>query len=205
MSDLAKNNKKKLNSRVIVSCGMLSACAIILSYLEIPLFFTPWFMKLHVSDLPALIGAFTLGPVAGVVIEFLKSLIMFIFNPYNPSMGIGELSNFILGSAFVVPAAIIYRRKKTKTRALVALIVSGLFMSVLGAVLNAFAFIPMYTLLMPIDQIFDAVPIEFVDTVFEFCLICVLPLNLLKAFVVSAITMFIYKPLSMLIKGITNY
>lgn len=206
MSDLAKNKNKKLNTRAVVSCGMLSACAIILSYLEIPLFFTPVFMRLHVSDLPALIGAFSLGPVAGVIIELVKSLVLFFTNFTNPSLGIGELSNFILGSAFVVPAAIIYRSKKTKTRALAALIISGIFMSVLGAVLNAFAFIPLYdAFIIPLDQIFAAVPIDFVDTVFEFCLICVIPLNLLKAFVVSAITMFIYKPLSMLIKGISNY
>ena len=212
MSDLAKNKDKKpnLSTRTIVSCGMLAACAIILTYLEFPTFIAPSFYRFNISDLPALIGGFAMGPLAAIIIELIKSLVMLLINPSNPTLGIGELSNFILGCAFVVPASIIYRRKKTKKTAVIALIASGLFMALLGAVLNAFVLIPMYASAYfngSIESILDmgAAIFPFIDSMFDFCLVCVLPFNLIKALVVSAITMFIYKPLSMLIKGISNY
>ncbi len=208
MSDMAKEKNKKgfFTTRNIVSCAMLAACATILTYIEFPTFIAPSFYRFNVSDLPALIGAFSMGPVAGVIIEFVRSLIMLFVNPMNPSMGIGELSNFVLGCIFVVPASLIYRSNKTKGRAIIALTIGGLSMSVLAAVLNAFVMIPMYASLydMPIDAIVqmgtDIFP--FIDSMFDFCLVCVLPFNLIKAFVVSFITIFIYKPLSVLIKGL---
>ncbi len=206
MSKTTKSNKKIFTTRNIVSCAMLSACAIILTYLEFPTFIAPSFYRFNVSDLPALIGGFAMGPVAGVIIELIKSLVMLIVNPANPTMGIGELSNFVLGCIYVVPAALIYRSKKTKGRAVISLVVGGLLMSILATFLNAFVMIPLYATAfnMPVDTIIQmgTAIFPFVDSMFDFCLVCVLPFNLIKAFVVSVITVFIYKPLSVLIKGL---
>ncbi|MBQ2943458.1 MAG: ECF transporter S component [Ruminococcus sp.] len=206
MSETTKSNKKIFTTRNIVSCAMLSACAIILTYLEFPTFIAPSFYRFNVSDLPALIGGFAMGPVAGVIIELIKSLVMLIVNPANPTMGIGELSNFVLGCIYVVPAALIYRSKKTKGRAVISLVVGGLLMSILATFLNAFVMIPLYATAfnMPVDTIIQmgTAIFPFVDSMFDFCLVCVLPFNLIKAFVVSVITVFIYKPLSVLIKGL---
>lgn len=206
MSETTKNNKKIFTTRNIVSCAMLSACAIILTYLEFPTFIAPSFYRFNVSDLPALIGGFAMGPVAGIIIELIKSLVMLIVNPANPTMGIGELSNFVLGCIFVVPASLIYRSKKTKGRAIISLVVGGLLMSILATFLNAFVMIPLYATAfnMSADTIIQmgSAIFPFIDSMFDFCLVCVLPFNLIKAFVVSVITIFIYKPLSVLIKGL---
>lgn len=207
MSETTNNKSKKIfSTRNIVSCAMLSACAIILTYLEFPTFIAPSFYRFNISDLPALIGGFAMGPVAGVIIEFIKSLAMLIVNPANPTMGIGELSNFVLGCIYVVPAALIYRNNKTKGRAVISLVVGGLLMSVLAAVLNAFVMIPLYSTAfnLPVDSIIKmgSAIFPFVDNMFKFCLVCVLPFNIIKAIVVSVITIFIYKPLSVLIKGL---
>lgn len=208
MSDLAKSKKKKdfFNPRTLVSCGMLAACAVILIELEISLpFIAPPFYKFDFSELPALIGAFSMGPVAGIIIELIKVLVKLIT---TSTMGVGELANFVLGCIFVVPAAIIYKKKKTKKRAVIGLVVGGIMMSVLSVFINAFVMIPLYSnIYMPIDKILamgaDIFP--FIDNTFELCLACVLPFNLIKVLLVSSITIFIYKPLSMLIKGISNY
>ena len=206
MSEKTKNKKSIFTTRNIVSCAMLSACAIILTYLEFPTFIAPSFYRFNISDLPALIGAFTMGPVAGIVIELIKSLVMFLVNPANPTMGVGELSNFVLGCIFVVPASLIYRRKKTKGRAVLALAVGGILMSILATVINAFVMIPLYATVfgMTAENIVNmgTAIFPFIDSMFNFCLVCVLPFNLIKAFVVSVITIFIYKPLSVLIKGL---
>ena len=211
MSDHITNKTKKpfWNTRILVSCAMLAACATILMLLEIPLpFIAPVFYKIDLSELPVLIGAFSMGPVAGVIIEAVKVLLNFVLNG-TETAGIGELANFVVGCTFVVPAALIYKHKKTKKSAILALIFSGILMSLLSAVINGFIMLPLYSQLMPmpLDSIVamgtDIFP--FIDSVFDFCLVCVLPFNLIKALIVSVITFFIYKPLSMLIKGISNY
>ena len=186
---------------------MLAACAVILIELEIALpFIAPPFYKFDFSELPALIGAFSMGPLAGVIIELIKVLVKLIT---TTTMGIGELSNFVLGCIFIVPAALIYKKKKTKKRAVIGVITGSIMMSVLATFINAFVMIPLYASLfeMPIDTIIQmgTAIFPFVDSMFDFCLVCVLPFNLIKVLLVSAITMFIYKPLSMLIKGISNY
>lgn len=206
MSETTKSRKKIFSTRNIVSCAMLSACAIILTYLEFPTFIAPSFYRFNISDLPALIGGFAMGPVAGVIIELIKSLVMLIINPANPTMGIGELSNFVLGCIYVVPAALIYRSKKTKGRAVISLVTGGLLMAILATFLNAFVMIPLYATAfnMPVETIIEmgTAIFPFVDSMFDFCLVCVLPFNIIKAIVVSVITIFIYKPLSVLIKGL---
>ncbi len=119
--------------------------------------------------------------------------------------GVGELSNFVLGCIFVLPAAFIYKHKRTKKSAIWALVLSGALMSLAATAINAFVMIPLYSNLMgiPFEAILGMVPsgLKFVDTMWEFCLICVLPFNAIKAIIVSLITIFIYKPLSVLIKG----
>lgn len=202
-----KSRKSIFNTRTMVSCAMLAACSVILIELEIPLpFIAPPFYKFDLSELPALIGAFSMGPVAGIIIELIKVLVKLIT---TNTMGVGELSNFVLGCIFIVPASIIYKQKKTKKRALAGLITGGVSMSVLATVINAFVMIPLYSGLfsMPVDAIIQmgSAIFPFVDSMFDFCLVCVLPFNIIKCVLVSAITMFIYKPLSMLIKGISNY
>lgn len=206
MSEMAKDKKKKgfFTTRNIVSCAMLSACAVILMQLEFAVpFIAPPFYEFDLSELPALIGAFAMGPVAGVVIELIKVLVKLIS---TNTMGIGELSNFVLGCIFVVSASLIYRRKKTKGMAIISLVIGGLSMSILATFINAFVMIPLYAGLfnMSVDAIIEmgSAIFPFVDSMFDFCLVCVLPFNLIKAFVVSVITIFIYKPLSVLIKGL---
>lgn len=211
MSETTNNKSKKkfFTTSNIVSCAMLAACATILMLLEIPLpFIAPPFYKIDLSELPVLIGAFSMGPVAGIIIEAIKVLLNFVLNG-TETAGIGELANFIIGCTFVVPAALIYKHKKTKKMAALALIVGGVLMSLLSTVINAFVMLPLYSQLMPmpLENIVamgtDIFP--FIDSVFDFCLVCVFPFNLIKCLVVAVITFFIYKPLSMLIKGISNY
>ena len=212
MSDLTKNKDKKpfLNTRVMVSCAMLAACSVILTWLEIQIpFLVPNFIRLNIGDLPVLIGAFAYGPIAGIVIEFIRCLIGLFLNFTNPTSGVGELSNFILGCAFILPASIIYRHKKTKKNAVIGIIIGSLFMAVISIPVNALVILPLYAKIqgLPLEAFFAELPgwLDFVDSVWKFCAFSLLPFNLIKALLISCITMFIYKPLSILLKGISNY
>lgn len=195
------NNKRINNTRKLVVTAMLSALATVLMIFEIPLpFIAPPFYEMDFSEVPVLIGAFSMGPATGVIIEAIKILINFIINGTDTG-GIGEIANFVMGCAYILPASIIYKRKKTKGNAILAMAVSTVVMAILGIFINAYVMIPIYSAFMPLEQIIqmgkDIVPL--ITNTLTFCVFCVAPFNLIKGAIVSVITAFIYKPLSRII------
>lgn len=190
--------------RKLAFIGMFAAIAAVLMFLEFPLPFAPAFYKLDFSEIPVLIGTFSFGPVAGVVCEFVKILVKTVIKGTSTAF-VGELANFAIGCAFIVPAGIIYKLKKTKKGALIGLGTGTLVMTVAGCFINAFVMLPVYAAAfhMPIDALVDmghAVNGN-VTNLFTFVMLCVAPFNLLKGVVDSVLTFFLYKRISRLIKS----
>lgn len=102
---------KTTKLRTITGVAVLSAIAFILACFEFPVPLSPAFARMDLSDLPALIGAFAYGPVAGVLVELVKNALQLTSTATG---GVGELANFIMGGAFVFVAGAVYRRRKTK-------------------------------------------------------------------------------------------
>ena len=158
------------------------------------------FYKLDLSNLPVLLGAFSMGPVPGLIILLLKSLIGML---HSSSMYVGELADFIMGAAFVLPAALIYRRHKTRNTALIGMAVGTVVMIVVAVLVNWKIMIPFYMTAygMPMEAVVGmatkAVP--FVDTEWKLLLCVTAPFNLLKGVVLSALTFVLYKHLSPLL------
>ena len=125
----------KINTRYVAVTAMLSAVATVLMYLEFSVPIMPGFIKLDVSELPALIASFSMGPISGLAVCLVKNLIKLFF---TSTAGVGELCNFLLGACFVVPAGIIYSRRKTFKGAIIAGIVGMLCMAVLSLPINYF-------------------------------------------------------------------
>ena len=207
---MSVNKEKPVRSssyqlRMMTATAMFGALAGLLMLLEFPLpFIAPSFYKLDLSEIPVMIGTFAFGPVQGVVIELIKILIKLILKGTSTGF-VGELANFVIGCAMVLPAGIIYRIKKTKKAAILGMLASTVFMAVVGVFLNAFVMIPLYTQFMPIESIIEAGKSIFpiVKDTFTFCVFCVLPFNLMKGVIDSVIVAIIYKPLSRLIhKGV---
>lgn len=195
------NNSRMTNTRKLVVTAMLSSLATVLMLFEIPLpFIAPPFYEMDFSEVPVLIGAFSMGPSVGVIIEAVKILLNLIINGTTTG-GIGEIANFAIGCAYILPASLIYKRKKTKSNAIIAMGVATLTMAVLGVLINAYVMIPIYSAFMPLEQIIqmgkDIVPL--ITNTLTFCVFCVAPFNLIKGVLVSTITTFIYKPLSRVI------
>lgn len=199
------NKSSAYRTRMLTTTAMLGALSGLLMLIEFPLgFIAPSFYKLDLSEIPVMIGTFAFGPIQGVVIEAVKIIIKLILKGTSTGF-VGDLANFIIGCAMVIPAGIIYKRKKTKKSAVIGMIVSTLVMAVVGVFLNAYVMIPMYSAFMPIEQIVEAgkAIIPWISNTFTFCLFCVLPFNLIKGIIVSVVVAIIYKPLSRLIhKGI---
>ena len=197
------NNKKKLNTRMIAQIGMLGAIAVVLMLFEIPLPFAPSFYEIDFSEVPVLIGCFSMGPMAGVLIELIKIILNLCING-SVTAGVGELANFVIGCALVLPAAFIYKKKKTKKGAVIGLVTGTLFMTISGCFINAYIMLPTYAKAfgMPIEALVEmgsAVNASITD-LFTFVMFAVVPFNLLKGVLVSIIVLLIYKKISPILK-----
>ena len=180
---------------------MLSAAAIALQYLEFPLaFIIPSFIKFDFSDLPALIGAFAYGPVAGVIIALVKNL---IHMAVSQSGYIGELSNFILNAVFSGVAGIIYKKYNTKKGALIAGIIGAACMAAISFPANKFIVYPFYYNFMPKESVLAAyqVIMPFIKNMDQALLFSNVPFTLIKGLACVGISMLIYKPLSFILHG----
>ena len=190
--------------RMMAQMGMLSAIAVVLILFEIPLPFAPSFYEIDFSEVPVLIGCFTMGPLAGAIIELLKILLNFAING-TATAGVGEVANFLIGCAFVIPAAVIYKKKRTRTGAIIGMVTGTLFMTFIGCFLNAFVLLPTYAKAfgMPIDALvgMGTAVNSHITSLTTFVIFAVAPFNLLKGFLVSLIVFLIYKKISPILKA----
>lgn len=196
--------RKFFNIKTMSKVSILAAIATILMMFDFPLpFIAPPFYKLDFSDVAALVGGFALGPVAGIAIEGLKNFLNVLFTGSSTAY-VGELSNFITGCAFVVPACLIYHKKKTAKQALLGLVVGVLVMTFVGTLSNYFIMLPAYSFFyqLPLDTIIkmgSAIFPMITDT-FTFVLFCTIPFNLIKGIVISTFVFALYKHISPLLK-----
>jgi len=200
------STKTGMSSRVrfITVTAMLSAISFVLMYFEFPIPIMPAFIKFDFSDLPALIGTFAYGPLCGVIICLIKNLLHLMD---SNSMLVGELSNFILGAAFVIPAGLIYKFKKTKKSALIGGITGAVFMGVFCVFSNYFIVYPVYyQVAMPEEAIlgmYQAI-LPSMKSILQSLIVFNLPFTVVKGLISVAITMLVYKPLSPILKGRYN-
>lgn len=192
--------KTQKKTRIIAGCGMLTAAAIILQYLEIPIPFIPSFIKLDFSDLPELIGAFAYGPIAGMLIALVKNVVHLAV---SQSGYIGELSNFILGAVFAGTAGIIYKKHKTMKGALVGGIVGAALMAAVSFPSNLFVVYPFYYNFMPKEVVLQAYQaiVPSMKSIEQSLLVFNVPFTLIKGLFCVIISMLIYKPLSPILHG----
>ncbi|MCD8144833.1 MAG: ECF transporter S component [Oscillospiraceae bacterium] len=183
----------------ITVTAMLSAVAFILMFLEFPAPLMPSFVKLDISDLPALLGTFALGPVSGIVIEGIKNLLFILFHGTS-SAGVGELCNFLLGCCFVVPSGLIYRRRKTRKRAVVGSLVGCAVMAACSLPINLFLVYPAYVRFygLPLENIIEMYQaiLPGVNSLLACLTIFNLPFTFIKGLLDALLCFLIYKPLS---------
>ena len=194
---------KTTKTRYITQIGTLSAIAALLMLLEFPLWFAPGFYKLDLSDLPALIGGLALGPLAAVIIEFIKNVLNLVMNG-TVTCFVGEASNFVIGCSFVLPASIIYKYKRNKKYAITGLSAGVLSLAFIGSLMNAYILIPAYVRFfgLPMETIIsmgNAVN-KNITGLWTLILYAVIPFNALKGVIVSLITLLIYKKIRIILK-----
>lgn len=183
--------------------AVLSTIAFVLMQLEFPIpALMPSFIKMDLSDLPPLLGAFAVGPVWGVVIELTKNLLDLLIAGTTTS-GVGELCNFLLGGVFVFTAGLVYQHKKTRWMALLGAFLGALAMALLSVPINYWVTYPTYALFMPIEEIIGAYQklLPAADSLLKCLLIFNLPFTFVKGMLDVLLCWLIYKPLSPVLHG----
>ena len=203
MTNEKKKTRKKANLRAVCVTAIMGALGAVLMLLEFPLpMLIPPFIKLDFSELPALITTFAFGPGYGVGVCLIKNVLHLIS---GSTMGIGELSNFILGSIFVLIAGLFYKRRKTKKSAVLGAALGSFVMAAVCVFTNYFVVYPLYckvlglTMEAIIGMYKEILPS--VGSLFSALVIFNLPFTFAKGMIDTLLCSFIYKPMSPLLHG----
>ena len=196
---LCRGRRSMPAARRVAFVAMFGAVAAVLMLFEIPLFFAPSFYKLDLSEMPVLICTFYLGPVAGAATELLKVIVKLLLKGTTTAY-VGDFANFVVGCTFILPASMIYHARPGKKTALIGMAVGTLIMTVFGSAFNAIYLLPKFSELfgLPLDTIvgMGTAVNGAINSVSTLVLFAVVPFNLLKGIVVSALTFLLYKRIS---------
>jgi len=188
--------RRTSKTRRLCIIAICSAIAAVLHMLDFPLLFlAPEFYKLDFSELPVMLCGFYLGPSAAVGCEAVKILLKLLLKGTSTAF-VGDFANFVIGCSLVLPAAIIYHTKKSRTSAIWGLLAGTVFLTVFGSAFNAFYLLPTFAkMFMPMELIIGAGQAIFpsIDSVWRLVLYCVAPLNLIKGVMISILTLLLYK------------
>lgn len=188
----------------ITKVSILAAIAFVLMMFEIPLPIAPSFYKLGLDEVAVMIAGFAMGPWAAAATEALKIILNLLFQG-TTTAGVGEMTNFLLGMVYVLPAAVYYQKHKDKKGAVIGLVLGTVSLTVFGALVNYFISLPMYSYFygLPLDAIIGmgSAINPMITSKLTFCLFAVAPFNLIKGVVSSLVTLLLYKRVSPLLHG----
>jgi riboflavin transporter FmnP len=199
MDSTARKNVLKTIAKIAIT----AAVATVLMLFDVPLWFAPSFYKIDLSEVAVLVGAFALGPLPGACIELVKVLLNLVING-TITGGIGELANFVVGCAFILPASAVYWRRRNIRSAVLGMVIGTVSLGIIGSAMNYFLLLPVYASVfgMPIEKLVamgTAINPHITD-LSSFVLFAVLPFNLLKGVVSSILTVLLYKRVSPILK-----
>lgn len=198
-----KVRNSHLSTKVLIGMSILAAMSAVLMLFRFPLPFAPSFMDVDFADVPVLIGGFAYGPIAGLGIGILKNVIKLILSGTTTGY-IGELSNIIVTSTYVLVSATIYHYMKTRRGATIALILGVLSMTLVATLSNAYLIFPLFERVVkfPISRILSLTMEKnsMVNSYWTMMFFAVVPFNLVKAGLNAILTSLLYKSLTKYLK-----
>ncbi len=194
--------KATKRTRALTGTAMLAAVATILMYMEFPIPIMPGFIKMDISELPALIASFAYGPLSGIAVCLIKNLIKL---PSTSTAAVGELFNFVMGALFVGVAGIVYKKNKTRKGAIIGAVAGALIMALVSLPYNYFVVYPAYVVMyhLPLEAIIGMY--QAINPNVNGLLACLVtfnvPFTFAKGMVDALLCFLIYKPLSPILHG----
>ena len=193
--------QRLISTNTMTKVAILSAISYILMFISLPIpGIFPDFLKIDISDVPAIFGGMSLGPVAGFIIVFIKNL--FHAMTASTTAWIGEIANFLIGGSYVVIVSLIYRHKKDIKDLLIGFILGTIVMIIVGCLTNYYMLLPFYAKVMPMEAIISMGSIinPRITDLGSFVILMIAPFNLVKAVLISLITLPLYKKMEVILK-----
>jgi len=192
-------NRKKVLA--ITKIGIFAGLSTVLYFIKFPLPIFPSFLEIQFSILPAIIGGFSMGPLGGVLIVFVKFLMSL---PFSKTAYVGDFADLIIGGITVLVTSLVYHKYKTKKGGLIALLWGSLAWIVAGVLANYFILVPAYLKLFFNDDLegflqLCRVVIRDINAdnyMMKYIVYAVIPFNAIIAVVVSTVTFLVYKKIS---------
>lgn len=190
---------KRKRVQKITHIAIFSALSLILYVAHVPPFVFPIFpppfnfLEMNFSEVPALIGAFAHGPVAGFIILLVRMFLKPLFMP-STTMYVGEIADLIYSSAFIIPAAIVYKKRRNFKSVLVGLAISFAIQLLVSTAANYFIVHELY------NQMFFRGNIPFTREQF---IVYVFPFNLIKNTIIAVLTVWLYKRIMVFLNQLT--
>lgn len=194
--DEHKSKKYTFGTKFIVRVGIFGAIsAILYIFIKFPLPFMPPFLEIHFDEVPAFIASFAYGPLAGFCVLIIKTLIKL---PFTTSMCVGELCDLIVSTAFIIPAALIYKRHRSFKGALLGIGVGLISQVVIAMVANVYIILPFYMNVMEFSkemllELCQKANPAVTNLEWSYAVLLVLPFNLIKDAAVILVTLPVYK------------
>lgn len=192
---------KVMSTNTMTKVAILSAISYILMFISMPIpGLFPDFLKIDISDVPAIFGGMALGPFAGFMIVFIKNL--FQAMTASTTAWIGEIANLLIGGSYVVIVSLVYRNKKNLKGLLIGFVLGTIAMVIVGCLTNYYMLLPFYGKIMPMEAIIDMGNLinPKVTDLGSFVVWMIAPFNLVKAILISLITLPLYKKMEVLLK-----
>ena len=188
--------KYKFGTKQMVRVAVFGALSgIFYIFIKFPVPFLPSFLEFHFDEIPAFIASFAYGPISGLLVLLIKTLIKL---PLTRTLGVGELSDLIYSAVFILPAALIYKRKRNFKGVLFGLLVGTIFQLSVSLLSNIYVMIPFYMKVMelPESAILGMCKLanpRISNVGWSYGLLAVLPFNIIKDAAVICLTLFTYK------------
>lgn len=179
-------NEQNKNVNKMVKVALLVSISVMLMYFDFPILPSfPW-LKMDLSEVPALMGGFAYGPIVGGIIVVLKVLLRFFIKGTETGF-VGEFANVVIGLSLVMPAAWFYGRNKSKKSAILGMILGALVMVIGAIAANIYVFLPLFG--MNLEG----------PALMQYIALGIVPFNSIKALIVSVATYVLYKRVSLAI------
>lgn len=182
---MKQTNQATSKLNVQIKIALLGTISFLLMFLEFPILPAAPFLKIDFSDLPALLGTFALGPIAGIAVELIKNILVVLIKG-TTTAGIGEFANFVIGTVWVIVAGVIYQRMRTIKGAILGLSLGTVALTIAGLLGNYYVFLPLYNKIVPVLS----------PEIINYLVTIILPFNLIKGVGISIVTLVLYKRVS---------
>ncbi|MGG7080303.1 ECF transporter S component [Bifidobacterium catenulatum] len=167
------------STKRIAMYALFVALSMAVSFVDFPIMPGVEWLKYDPSGIVSLVAGFAYGPAAAAIVSVLGFLPHLFTNPW------GTLMAVLVALALSVPAALIYRRNKTRKGAVIGIIV-GAIVALAVAIVGNLIVTPFYAHMTTAQVVALIVP-------------ALLPFNALKFTIHGVVTFLIYKPISNLL------